>query len=158
LPWLLLALASNLVPLFIAWVVFVFSFLGKFLLLLCFCFSSGRYPQFARRFRLDPDGPDEAQQLASHGGDDLSLIFSCRRKSNVALVQSVLRFPGNLLDLFWNPLLSLAQRRTDARPKPVAPGRFNRNSSEMRVAGFGDATAPGSPATGVLTGPGAAVT
>jgi hypothetical protein len=31
LPWLPLALSSNLFPLFIAWVVFVFSFLGELL-------------------------------------------------------------------------------------------------------------------------------
>ena len=77
--------ALEFVAFFIAW-VFVFSFLGKFLLCLCFCVSSDRHPQFARRFRLDSDGPDEAQQLTAHGGDDLFLVFSCRRQPHVAFV------------------------------------------------------------------------
>jgi len=55
--------------LFIRWVVFAFSFFEKFLLLpLWDCFSSCRHLQLSGRFRFDPDGPDEAQQLASHRG------------------------------------------------------------------------------------------
>jgi hypothetical protein len=42
LPWLRLALFSNLVALFIGCVVFVFSFFGKFLLLLLLLFVRPR--------------------------------------------------------------------------------------------------------------------
>jgi hypothetical protein len=60
--------------LFIRWIVFVFSVLGKFLLLpLWDRFSSCRQLQLAGRFRFDPDGPDEAQQFAPDRGDDLLL-------------------------------------------------------------------------------------
>src|ERR1700678_3827766 len=62
---------------------------------------------------LIPMAQMKPSKLASHRGDDLSLVFSCRRQPSVAFVQSVLCFPGNLLDLFRHPLLSLAQRRSD---------------------------------------------
>ena len=52
-----LALSSNGVALFIRWVVFAFSFFGKFLPLLD-RFSLCRHLQLAGRFRFDPDGPD----------------------------------------------------------------------------------------------------
>ena len=73
-------------------------------------------------------------------------------------MQPVLRLPGDLLDLFRNPLLSLAQRRPDAWPEPIAPGRFDGDSSQMRVACLGDASALRSLAAGVLAGNRAAIT
>jgi hypothetical protein len=82
---------------FILWKAFAFS-----------CFSSGGCLLLTCDFCLDPDGPDKAQQFASHCGDDLSLLFSCRRQPQVALVQSMLRLPGYFLDGFRDPFLSLA--------------------------------------------------
>ena len=67
-------------------------------------------------------------------------------------MQPVLCLPGDLLDLFRNPLLPLAQRRSDAWPEPVAPGRFDCDSSQVRVARLGDAPALRSLAAGVLAG------
>jgi hypothetical protein len=56
-----LTLSSNWIALFIGWSVFVSSLFGKFLLLF-FRFPSCRHLLVAgRRFRLDSDGPDEAQ-------------------------------------------------------------------------------------------------
>jgi hypothetical protein len=141
---LLLTLSSNLVAIFIGWVV------SSFLSLDGFCFSSGRYPLPGRRFRLDSDCPDEAQQFAPQRGDDLSLVLAGRRQPAVALVQSVLCLPGYLLDLLWNALLSLPQRWSDAWWKPIASGCFNGDPSQMRVAGLGDTSALFSLATGIL--------
>src|ERR1035438_10866679 len=76
----------------------------------------------------------------------------------VALMQSVLRLPGDFLDLLRHPLLPFAQLRPQARPQPIAPGRFDGDSSQMRVAGFGDAAASGSLAGGLLAGHCTAVT
>src|ERR1022692_946270 len=65
-----LTLSSIWIMLFMNLSVFVFSFLGKFLLLF---FRSGpcRHLLLAGRFGLDSDGADEAQQFACdhrHGG------------------------------------------------------------------------------------------
>ena len=95
-----------------SWSVFVFSFLGKFLLLPLLLLLSGCHLLPDGRFCSDPDGPDEAQQFTSHCGDDLPLVLACRPQLHIALVQPVLRLPGNLFDLFRNALLSFAQRRT----------------------------------------------
>ena len=46
--------------------------------------------------------PDEAQQLTSNCGNDLSLVLAGSAQFHIALVQAVLRFPRNLLDLFRN--------------------------------------------------------
>jgi len=73
---LLLALSSNWVALFMRCVVFVFSFFGKFCFCLCSCFSSGCSLLFDCRFRLGPDGPNEAKQFAPQRGDDLSMVLA----------------------------------------------------------------------------------
>jgi hypothetical protein len=126
LAWLLLALPSNLVPLFIGCVVFVFHSLESFAFALVFAFRQ----EAAVRSLLDASALIPMAQMKPSNSRPMAVIsFSSlfrRRHSDVALVQSVLRFPDNLLDRFCNPLLSLAQRRTDPRAKPVAPGRFNR--------------------------------
>ena len=67
-------------------------------------------------------------------------------------MQPDLRLPGDLFDRFRHPLLSLAQPGTNGGPITIAPGRFNNDPSEMRVACFGDASPPGSLAAGVLRG------
>jgi hypothetical protein len=40
-------------------------------------FFSGCHFLFAGCFRPGSNGPDEAQQLASHGGDDFALVLAC---------------------------------------------------------------------------------
>src|ERR1039458_9364825 len=119
---LLLALSSSCIALFIRWAVFVFSFFGKFLFLLLLLLlldrcSSCRHRLLTGRLNLDSDGPDEAQQFAPHCGDDLALVLACRRQPGIALGEPDLRFPGNLLDWFWNPFLSLAQPWPDRRDR-----------------------------------------
>jgi len=54
------------------------------------------------------DCPDKAQQFASHGGDEFSLVFARRCQSPVAFMEPMLRLPGDLLDLFAGVLLPLA--------------------------------------------------
>ena len=96
--------------------------------LTCFCFfliwkvfavalsiPSCRHLLFAgRRFGLDPDGPDKAQQFACDRGHGLSLILASSHQRHVALVQAVLRFPCDLGDLCRKPFLSFAQLGPDA--------------------------------------------
>ena len=85
------------------------------------------------------------------------LVLACRRQSGVALVQPVLCFPGDLLDLFRHPLLSLAQAGPTAG-RTITPGRFDGDSSQMCVACLGDASASRPLAAGVLAGNRSAVT
>jgi hypothetical protein len=76
----------------------------SFCFCLCSCFSSGCSLLLDRRFRPGPDGPNEAQQLAPHGRDDLSSVLACRLQPAVTLVKAVLRLPGDL----WFRQLELA--------------------------------------------------
>jgi hypothetical protein len=133
---------------FILWVVF--AFVGSL-------FSYGHW-LLACRFSLDSDGPDEAQQFASYSGNDLALVLACSRQPSVALGESDLRLPGNLLDWFWEPFLSLAQPGPDGRPVPITPCRLDHDTSQMCVACLGDAPLSLSLATGVFAGNCAAVT
>ena len=59
----------------------------------------------ARGHHLDRDGPDEAEQLARDRGHDLTDRFPPRRQVAVALVQPVLRLPGDLHDDGTEPAL-----------------------------------------------------
>ena len=58
------------------------------------------------------------------------------------LMQTVQRFPGNLLDRFGQPRLTLLQSRADAGPVPVRPGGLSHDSPEMGVGGDADGTLP----------------
>src|SRR5271170_139795 len=126
--------------LFLIWRVFAFVF----------WFSSRRLLLHASRFCLDSDGPDEAQQFACDCRHGLPLILACHGQLHVTLVQAVLRFPCNLGDLHRNPLLSLAQLGPRAGQMSIGPGRFDNDSSEVRVAGLGNAASSNALATGVF--------
>ena len=67
-----------------------------------------------------------------------------------ALVQPMLRLPRNLFDLFGDALLSFAQSVPGWTA--IAPCYFDGDSSQVRVAGLGDAAAPGPLASGILAG------
>src|SRR5260370_23906287 len=123
-----------------------------------FAFPSGCYPLPGYCFCPGPYGPDEAQQFTSNCSGDLSLVLACCSQSHVTLVQPVLCLPRNLFSLFRNPLLSFAQSVPDTWWTMIAPCRFDDDSSQVRVARFGDASAPGPLAAGILAGHGAAVT
>ncbi|HEY2860198.1 MAG TPA: hypothetical protein VGJ21_17395 [Terracidiphilus sp.] len=74
-----LALSSNWVGLGICFCFcFFLSCAFAFVVVFGFCFSCCHL-QFAGRLRLDSDGPDEAEQFASHSGSDLALVLAgCR--------------------------------------------------------------------------------
>ena len=102
--------------------------------------------------------PDEAQQFTSNCSSDLPLVLAGCTQFSIALVQPMLCLPRNFLHLFGNALLSSAQSVPDTGWTTIAPCSFDDDSSQMRVAGFGDASAPGSLTTGILTGYSAAIT
>jgi len=54
---------------------------------------------FLSLFRFCCNGPDEAQQFAPQCCYDLILVLAAGREGLVSLMQSLLRFPGNLLHL-----------------------------------------------------------
>src|ERR1035438_8840691 len=112
-------------------------------------FSSSRDSLPGSRFRFGPYGPDETQQFATYGCDDLSLIFTLGRQSRVSLVQSVLCLPRNLFSFFRYALLSFAQPSPDGRRTMITPCCFDDDPSQVSVSRLGNAPAPGSLATGV---------
>ena len=74
-----LALSSNWSTLFIRFEVFVFSLLGKLLLLFLPLLFAG-HAAMARLAAASvyADGPDKAQQFAAHCGRDLALLLARR--------------------------------------------------------------------------------
>jgi hypothetical protein len=104
------------------------------------------------------NGPDEAQQLSGYCCDNLPLVLAGCAQFHIPLMQPVLRLPRNLFRLFRDALLSSAQSVPDTWRATIAPGRLDNDSSQVRVAGFRDASAPGSLATGVLAGHSTAIT
>ena len=109
------AAAGSVLELWVAvhWLgCFCFFILGK---VFAFAFRQAATRCAAVCFRLDPDGPDEAQQFASHCSDDFSLVFSCGCQPRVALVQPVLCFPGYLFGLFRSTLLAVCATRSEWR-------------------------------------------
>ena len=60
------------------------------------------------RFGVDGNGPDEAQQFAAHGGDDLRFLLACCGQFLVTGVEPPLRFPNDVLYLLIEALLPLA--------------------------------------------------
>src|SRR5271163_3942905 len=132
------------------------SLLGKLLFLLWFL--SGCDLLVGDRFCCGSNCPDEAQQFTSNCGNDLSLVLAGSAQFHIALVQAVLRFPRNLFDLFRNALLSSAQSIPDSWWTTIAPCCFDNDSSQVRVAGFRDASTPDPLTTGVLAGHSAAIT
>src|SRR5215469_6398438 len=70
----------------------------------------------------------------------------------------MLCLPRDFLRLFRDALLSSAQSIPDTRPTTIAPCGFANDSSQVRVAGFSDAPAFDSLATGVFARHRAAIT
>ena len=103
-------------------------------------------------FDLHSDGPNETQQLSSHGGDDLWLVLPSCEEFSISQVQSVLHLPSDLFDLCAQAHLSFQQVSTTPRSELVGPGRLDDHSSEMCVTGLRDATAITTLPTGVLAG------
>src|SRR5580700_177082 len=124
--------------------------LRRFLSLLCFL--SGCSLLAGESLCSDSDGPDEAQQFTGNCGDDLPLGLAGCAQLHTAFVQPMLRLPCNLFDLFGDALLSSAQSVPDTGWTAIAPRCFDGDSSQVRVAGLGDAPASRSLATGILAG------
>src|SRR5271166_4635680 len=106
---------------------------------------------------VHPDGPDEAEQLAPHGGHDLLVRHASFGKSSIALMEPVLGLPGDRFHGLLDPFLPCSQRTVDSRPVPVGPCRFDEHASEMAVAGLCDSSATRLAAARVLARHGAAV-
>src|SRR5207237_8817258 len=107
------------------------------------------YPlRCARRARdgllldLDADGPDKAGQLARHRRHYLLLDLAARHEPDVAVVQPVLRFPGDLLHLLARVRLAPPQLAAHVGPMAIRPGRLDEDATQVRIAGLGDRAAP----------------
>src|SRR5262245_19189813 len=69
------------------------------------------------------------------------LFLPLPKKHPVAIVQTVLRLPGDGLHLFAQTLLALAQGGPFRRPVAVGPGRLDHDSPQVGVAGLRDRAA-----------------
>src|SRR5271170_6430589 len=104
------------------------------------------------------NSPDKAQQLSGYCCDNLPLVLAGCAQFHIPLMQPVLRLPRNLFRLFRDALLSSAQSVPDTWRTTIAPCGFDDDSSQVCVAGFGDASAPGPLAAGVFAGHSTAIT
>ena len=68
----------------------------------------------------------------------------------IALVQPLLRIPGDHGDLPMDSILATAQRLGHSRDKPSVPRRLNQNAPKMSIAAFGNAAATNSTAATML--------
>src|ERR1700690_1349387 len=96
------------------------------------------------------DGPDEAEQLAPHGGHHFLVWHASFGKSPIATMEPVLGFPGDRLHRLLDVFLARSKGSVDPRPMPVGPRRFNEHAAKMTVAGLGDPAAPRLAAARVL--------
>ena len=85
-----------------------------------------------RALGRDADGPDEAEQLTAHRGDDLLLGLALCQQPRVAGVQAVLGLPGDCLDVLALIALPSPQRVTHSGTVSVGPGRFDHDPSGAR--------------------------
>ncbi len=51
-------------------------------------------------FDMDPDRPDQSEQLSAHGRYDLRFVLPCCQQFSVARVQAMLGLPGDRFDFF----------------------------------------------------------
>src|SRR5215469_14065487 len=102
--------------------------------------------------------PYESQQFTSNCSSYLPVVLAGCVQFPIALVQPMLCLPCNLFRFFGNALLSPAQSVPDTWWTTIAPCSFDDDPSQVRVAGFGDAPAPRSLATGLFAGHSTAIT
>src|SRR4029453_7332701 len=102
--------------------------------------------------------PNEAQQLTSNGSNNLPMVLAVCTQCRVALVQPMLCLPRNLFYFFRDALLPSAQSVPDTGWTTITPCSFDNDASQVRVAGFRDASAPGSLAAGIFAGNSTAIT
>jgi hypothetical protein len=88
------------------------------------------------------DAPDKARQFSCDRHADLVVLHAARGELPIAMVQAQLRPPGDSADGGGLLLLSLLQRRGDARGEAVIPGRLDQYPTRMAVAGLGDRSKP----------------
>ena len=73
------------------------------------------------------DGPDKAGEFAGDGSDgDLGFLFTRAGKMDVAMMQTALRFPGDVGDGLGQTFLAFFSRvGTHARRGTILPGGFD---------------------------------
>jgi hypothetical protein len=93
---------------------------------------------------LGADRPDEADELAGEGGDDLAGGLALVGEAPVPPVQALLGAPRNGGDLRGQRLLKPALAQAQVRSVTVVPSRFYENAAKVRVATLGDRAAAAS--------------
>jgi hypothetical protein len=93
-----------------------------------FGFGFGFGFAFVFDFGSDTDLPNEAEQFATNGGDDLRLVPSGSEQSSITSMQSMLSLPGDLFHFRSDGNLSSQQIARRARvcidrPRPLPPTR-----------------------------------
>src|SRR5882672_2204596 len=101
---------------------------------------------------LDADGPDETGEFTSDGRHDVLLGLAAGGEPDIAVMESVLRLPGNRLDLLARAFLPAPQLAADVGPVAVRPGRFDEDAAQVRIARLGDGSALHPLAARVLAG------
>src|SRR5512139_3401099 len=103
-------------------------------------------------FHFPCDCPYEGCQLPCNGGDGHIRVLSQADERAIALTESHLSFPGNVLDFSGEVLLSFPYRGGHPGGEAVSPCALDDRPAGMAVAGLGDATLTAFLTAGVLTG------
>src|SRR5712671_6002895 len=107
------------------------------------CDSFGRSGGLAQRDLRFPlhvyaDRPDEAEQLAPDGRDRLLFALAAPHQLHVALMQALLRLPGQLSHGRTAVPLAGGEGLADGGAVAVGPGRLDHNAPQMGIAGLAD--------------------
>jgi hypothetical protein len=109
-------------------------------------------------FHVHPECPYKTKQFSPDGGYDLLLVLARCDQTAVALVQTMLCFPGDFFHLWAEPLLPFSQSPTRTGTMSIRPGCFHRDPAQVSITGLGYGSAHNPPPTRVFAGNRAAVT
>src|SRR5581483_5598192 len=89
-------------------------------------------------------------KLSPDRSNDVWLVLAARGQFFVSRMQTVLRLPGNFLNIIGQVLLSSPQLATEPRTVAVRPGGLYDDSPQVSITCLGDSPSSNRLATGEL--------
>src|SRR5438270_12089271 len=94
------------------------------------------------RFGCNADSPGETQKLSPDRSNDVWLVLAACGQFFVSRMQTVLRLPGNFLNIVGQVLLSSPQLTTEPRTVAVRPGGLYDDSPQVSITCLVDSPSP----------------